>query len=178
MKRYYYQRKTGTGVDVVGPFKTRGGAAGSVKSDVRQGLDCSDVYPVEGKPWMDAQLKDSETHTPNPLLWNVTGDPCVPGRVLVERRDSGYKSLIADFSQCLGHGGTAEGNARFVLRACQSFGPLVDAVKHAAKLSRATLADLRAEGYAEDSAQIGAETWNLNRFEAALRAAERNEVQS
>lgn len=36
------------------------------------------------------------------------------GKYFVERRDSGYKSLVAECSNILGHGGSAEANAKLI----------------------------------------------------------------
>lgn len=54
-------------------------------------------------------------HTPGP--WHAKAPNAVNLNWWVERRAGGRKSLICETTNCLGHGGTAEANARLIAAA-------------------------------------------------------------
>lgn len=54
-------------------------------------------------------------HTPGP--WNVKKPNDVNINFWIEVRGGGYKSLICETTNCLGHGGTSEANARLIAAA-------------------------------------------------------------
>ena len=66
---------------------------------------------------------DTDAHTPTP--WSVVGDECIPGRVLIEVRSNGKKSMIADMGRTLGHGGSPEANGRHIARCVNGYDSLL-----------------------------------------------------